>query len=194
MRKIVFPILAVLVVAGFVYIAWMRIPPIPLHIQGNNASTLKQYIDPNFGFSFAYPTDYLLDVQGNVGDGHRGHYVIVLMEDNETTQAFREGHLQNTEGPPAISVDIFQNLEGYDALTWVKGSSDSNYKLGGQVFGTATIAGIPAITYRASGLYESNNVVFVQGDSIYKLSVGWNTSEDKMVKDFNGIVSSLAFQ
>jgi hypothetical protein len=153
----------------------------------------KTYTNESFGFSFRYPENYVLEDRGNIGTGHRGHHVIILTDSAVgAVPEDSEGLVPSAaEGPPAITIDIFQNLEAYDALTWVKGSNDSNYKLGDGTHEAANVDGVPAIAYRASGLYESNNVVFTEGDAIYKFSVTWLTVEDKIRNDYAGILDTV---
>ncbi len=151
------------------------------------AERLVHYTNEQFGFSFGYPDRYALEEKGNIGDGHRARYAFVLTRKDVAVP-------QNGEGPTAITLDVFQNLEGQKPLTWVQGSSFSNWKLSDDAYIMTAVAGREAVEYRTTGLYEAMNYVFADGDAIYMLSVTWLTPQDDIIKDFARVKASFSFE
>jgi hypothetical protein len=150
------------------------------------AKRLVYYKNAQFGFSFGYPEEYVLEEKGNVGDARRARYAFVLTEKSATVP-------ENGDGPTAITLDVFQNLEGYAPLEWVKGMSYSNWKLGDGKYITTTVGGRDAVEYRTTGIYEAMNYVFTDGDAMYMFSVTWLTPEDDITRDFTRVKASFAF-
>ena len=150
------------------------------------AERLVTYRNEQFGFSFGYPERYALEEKGNVGDGHRARYAFVITEKNTVVP-------QGGEGPTAITLNVFQNLEGYEPLQWAQGMSYSNWKLGDGKHTNVTVAGRDAVAYRTTGLYETMNYVFADGDAIYMLSVTWLTPQDDIIRAFARVKGSFEF-
>jgi len=152
---------------------------------------MKSYDAPEFGISFDYPSHYMV-WEDDMSTAQRGHHHIQLVEDTQENRNLRLGLSPGREGPTAISFEVFQNdVDKTKILDWVKGNSNSNFKLGDGTYEETDIAGAPAIFYRHSGLYEANAFVFAHGSTIIKASVTHFSPEDVIVDDFSTVLSTL---
>lgn len=186
MRKLLI-LIAVLVVVGGVFFFSKDLPaPAPV----DNETSTTQYKNEQYGLSFEYPNTYVLQ-EKEVGNGERAHYSIVLL-DKEWLANIPEGG----EGPPAISIDIFQNnIEQMKVEDWIRGTNFSNFKLSpDEKLSTTTVAGAEAHTYRWDGLYQAESYVLSHKDNIVMFAVTFNAPEDKVRSEFSQILNSLVLK
>lgn len=159
-------------------------PPTP-------GAEIKTYDAPEYGLSFEYPAHYLLS-EAELGNGERAQYHIDLIEDTPENRALKAGLSPGRDGPTAISFDIFQNdLDKTGLVAWVKGNSNSNFKLSDGTYENTEIGGVPAVFYRHSGLYEANAFVFGHDGNIIKATVTYLSPDDPIIGDFSGVLSTL---
>ncbi|MBI2610318.1 hypothetical protein HYW60_00050 [Candidatus Kaiserbacteria bacterium] len=146
-----------------------------------------RYANATYGISFEYPSAHALQ-EREVGDAHRYHYSITLI-DKEALATLP----QNGEGPPTISVDIFQNnLDQLSIEQWVRGTNFSNFKLSPDgLLASTTVAGVPALSYTWDGLYRGESTVFTHKDNVIMLSVTYLSRDDQIRADFARVLSSL---
>lgn len=160
--------------------------------QGVIDSAWKEYSSQAYNIKFRYPAKYFLEAK-EVGDGHRAHYRLVLMEDTEEHRLLRDGKLPGREGPPTISIDFFQNnLDKLEAEQWIRGSNDSNFKLSNGSLARASAGGKEGFAYHWSGLYEGDSIVVSRPDNIIMFSVTYLTPEDEIRQDATAILQSLS--
>lgn len=150
----------------------------------------KTFHSNELGLMFTYPANYTLETHEQ-GTAERIWTTLVLIDSDILREARENGA---SEGPPAIAVQIFDNVEQYTAEEWVKGVSYSNYKLSADgVLAPTTIGGEPALAYHYSGLFETEAVAVAHGTHIYLVSVDWLTPQDKNVEDFEVILGNITF-
>lgn len=150
-------------------------------------SGMEKYQSSTQGIRFEYPNSYEL-TQERERDAERPWHVIVLA-DRDTVPA-----PENGEGPPVIAMVIIDNVENQSLEEWVRTSTFSNFQLsGGGELASTTVDGEDAITYRYSGLYETEAIAAVQGGKIYLFSVGWLDENDRIRQDFESILASVDF-
>jgi flagellar basal body rod protein FlgG len=153
----------------------------------------KTYNSSLFGFSFDYPENYFLE-EKDLGNSERMHTVLVLTEDSEENRTLREGTASTTarEGPTAITIDVFQNLENETGESWIRGNGNSNFKLSPDgILLTAKVGSRDGYAYRWSGLYEGNSIVFSHKGNIIMSSVTYLGPNDQIVRDFDIIMRSF---
>jgi hypothetical protein len=148
----------------------------------------KTYSNPDYGISFKYPKEYRLVEFDAPGSEQRMHHVIALThEDNLPIP-------ENSEGPPTITIDMYQNnLDNQDAEEWIRNSSQSNFKLGEMRLATTTVGGEAALSYLWSGLYEGTTIVVGKPDWIYAFSVTYIEMGADIIQDFVKIRDSIQF-
>jgi hypothetical protein len=194
MNKKLFPFFTILMIAALGAFAAHFLSPRPQSVPetGMPAAASKSYASAQYGFSFSYPADYIVD-EYESGTPERARHSIVLTEDTETSRAIREGRLMETEGPTAITIDVFQNLENGTAQSWVSGSAYSNLKQGSGTYEAVSLAGTPAVHYFWDGLYRGESIVLADGGNILMLSVTYLEPADRIRADFASVIGSFAF-
>jgi hypothetical protein len=151
------------------------------------ARPLKTFYNPTYGIALNYPDNYA--VQEHDATGAQKHHSIIIGDKTALSNP-----PANSEGPPAMTIDIYDNPTHQTPEKWIKNNSFSNYKLSqNTTLATTTVATIPAFAYPWDGLYRSTSIVFPQKDKIYMLSVGYNSPDDQIRKDFAEVVASIQF-
>lgn len=151
---------------------------------------LETYRSTDLGIAFEYPPEYTLQTH-HEGTAERAWTTLTLIDSKALQSATDNGA---SEGPPAIAIQVFSNPEQYSVEQWIRGVSYSNYKLSSdETLTPATVAGESGLTYRYSGLFETNVVVVAHDASMYMLSVDWLTSDDQNVKDFQTLLEHVQF-
>jgi len=118
----------------------------------------------------------------------------VLAEDTPAIRELFSNPNSATEGPPTITITIFQNnLDRYTLQSFVEGTNFSNFKLSDGNKTEVTVGGETAWRYRATGLYENENVVVVRPDYVYMITAFFNSPEDAILTDFDEILKTITF-
>lgn len=185
-NKIFSIILLLAVLSGLIYFSRSQ-------IINENPYVGKNFVSYAYGLSFSYPKDYFLE-EKETGTPQRSRHSIVITKDTKENQLIREGVSGNKEGSTAITIDIYKNHEGQSAETWVKGNSNSNYKLGDNEMQTITVSNIDAISYRWNGLYNGNSIVLRHKGNIVMMSVTFLKPSDEIVRIFESIIETLSLE
>jgi hypothetical protein len=149
-------------------------------------STLQQYSSVEYGITFSYPESYALSEIDTPGSGMRKHHVITLMRKADLPPPV------NGEGPPAITIEMYQNdLEKQTTEEWIRNTSASNFKLGEGKLTEIMVAGLPALSYRWSGLYEGTTIALAQQKWVYVLTVTYLEMGADIIQDFVAIRDSV---
>ncbi len=154
-----------------------------------STTNTRVYSSDIFGIRFHYPTHYFLE-EREIGNAERTHYLVMLTEDTEENRLVREGKSPGREGPTAITLDVFQNMEQQSVESFIKNTSETNYKLGDGVLAKTKVGTRDAFSYRWNGLYEGRSIAFVNGPHLFLWSVTWLTPDDQIIKDFDEMVKS----
>jgi len=155
--------------------------------------TFTTYSNPEFGVEFTYPdgpSGYVLDesISANPDTGLVHTIVLMRAEDAENSLPI------DSEGPPTITLQIFNNTDNQLALGWAETFSLlSNFNLKTSDVTQSTVDGANAISYMADGLYTSDNVVVTQGEHVYMVSEMFTDSESQLRNDFLQLVESIRF-
>jgi hypothetical protein len=180
-------VVAVIILAlGAVY--FLRSPQTPSTVTPTPDRALKTFYNQKYGIAFNYPDSYEVKETDATGEGTPRHSIVLA------DKAALASVPAESEGPPAITLDIFPNAQNQSPEVWIKGSNFSNFKLSpdGQISATA-IAGEEGMAYGWDGLYRSNSIVINHKKQIYMFSVGYTTPDDLLIKDFAGIIASVQF-
>lgn len=149
-------------------------------------SNLLQYSSED-GYSFMYPASYELSSRTE-GNAERQWDVLVLLP---------KGYVppEAGEGPPAITVSVFENPEGLTLEQWVQGDARSNWKMivDERASRPIEVGGHPAIWYHYSGLYEVDSVAVAHEGKILLFSGDWLEPGDKIRADFNDLIKTVTF-
>lgn len=153
----------------------------PAGIRGENVYSVDA-----FKFSFAYPETYHLEEYDRGNDERR--HVAVVLTDKDVLPA------PDSEGPTAITVDVYQNdLDNLTLEQWVTSTNDSNWKMATAPYERVAVGGKDAIAYRWSGLYEAETTVFEHAGNIIAITVTFIAPEDKIRSDYARVLSTFEF-
>jgi hypothetical protein len=97
------------------------------------------------------------------------------------------------EGPPSITVYVFDNASGMPAEEWVGQNMYANYMEEVAQVHDTTVGNVPAIKYHTTGLYEGEAVVVSYSGRIYLLMGSYFTREDQIARDFEEILQTVEF-
>lgn len=119
---------------------------------------------------------------------------ITIMRE-EDYQSILRGERAGGEGPPVISISLYDNPNNPSPRTWaVQYPQLSNYNLRTSEIGETTLSGFPAITYSADGLYPSRNIVGSDNVRIYYINGQYLDRDSDIYRDFDEIVESIKFK
>lgn len=151
------------------------------------------YMSEASGIEFSYPARYFIAHESSV-TGERNQRAIVLAEDTAENRSLFSDPNSATEGPPTITIMLFQNnLDNYSAQSFVESNSFSNFKLSDGKTTDIIVGGGTGLRYDATGLYENKNVVVARPDYVYMFTVFFNAPTDQIIADFDSILKSVKF-
>ena len=192
-KRILIGIVALAVLAGGGYYLYnSAAPETPESTNGNAEEkvVLTTFSSDELGLSFDYPASYTLETQAD-GNEERSWTTLIMVETSILEEYEASGAM---EGPPAITVQVFDNVEEYELEEWITTTSYSNYKLAtDEVLLQGEVGGEPARAYAYSGLYENNSIVVAHEGKIYMFTVSWLTQDDKNIYDFGNLLESVNF-
>jgi hypothetical protein len=147
----------------------------------------KTYESGIYGISFTYPETYTLQ-ERDATDGKARH-TITLIRSDELANIPEGG-----EGPTAMAFDFYP-AKGLDTETWIQQTPSSNFGLSvDKEMHDATVGGAPAIAYTWDGLYRGNSFVFAHKGNIVVASVTYLTTDDRILRDFTGVLKSVRLE
>lgn len=175
-------ILGAALVGGFFF---MKEQPTP-EVSEQKSADLEQYSNAAYGLAFAYPATYVLNEIDAEGSDMRAHHIITLMRKADLPLPV------DGEGPPSITIEVYQNnLDKQTTEGWIRNTSASNFKLGEGRLASTTISGLPALSYRWSGLYEGTTIVRAEQNWVYVFTVTYFEMGAPIVQDFAEIRESV---
>jgi|CXWL01.1.fsa_nt_gi hypothetical protein len=152
----------------------------------------KEYTSPALGISFEYPALYFI-IEMEQGGANNTH-AIILAEDTEENRDVFAGKSPGREGPPTIGVYVYALPSGETLESWIRNTNESNFSISHEkVLIPTTVAGLSALSYTWSGLYEGHTVGVVSGGKIFLFTENYLTQEDRIRADFVGVLKSVKF-
>lgn len=158
----------------------------------------QTYTNTTSGIMFEYktaPDGYVVDDLSSFIGIEDTSVIQVLRVMNEREKIELENSEGGREGPPVITVMVFENNMKQTASQWVDATPRySNIQLAlGEVDRDAVVAGANAVRYRTDGLYQADNVVVAHGAYMYHF-IGAFLEEDSIIhQDFKKLVDSVTF-
>ena len=149
------------------------------------------YRSEQLGVSFEYPSTYFI-TERELGDAHRRHHSIQIIEDTQFNRDLVAGKVIGTEGPTAMSIDAYQNdLDGYTTEQWVRGHSASNFKLSDGELLPVLVDDYEGLRYRWSGLYEADNIAVATPPYVFSFSATYLNPTDVIRNDFEELIKTV---
>ena len=159
-------------------------------VEKNVASVYKS---EEFGIEFSYPKNYFVGFEESFS-GERSQHFVVLAEDSQENRDVFSGKSPDREGPPTITVAIYQNnLDNYTAKSFIEGTNFSNFKLSDDKLAEVSVGGENGLRYHSTGLYENENMVIARSDFVYMFTVFYLTPTDQIVSDFEKMLETIKF-
>jgi len=153
---------------------------------------MKLYNSDKYKISFSYPETYFVTEGIAPGSALREHVSVMLVEDTEFNRKLMAGEIEGTEGPIAITFDMYQNnTDKQSLLGWMNNASVSNFKLSNGTHTLTSVAGAEAVKYIWDGLYQGDTTAFIHGDYIVAASVTYLTPEDQIRKDYEEVLKTV---
>jgi hypothetical protein len=178
MKRTVLSLLALALILVFGYVSFSR-------VSSPSQVSVQHYGSDRYGLSFEYPATYRLQ-ESDSPSGERLRHTITL------TRAADLPLPEAGEGPPTITIDLYQNdRDAYTTERWIRDSSSSNFKLGAERLATTTISGSEALSYRWSGLYEGTTIAIARPAWVYAFTVTYMQPGDDIVQDFVRVRDSV---
>ncbi|PIR38305.1 MAG: hypothetical protein COV34_01715 [Candidatus Zambryskibacteria bacterium CG10_big_fil_rev_8_21_14_0_10_42_12] len=139
------------------------------------------------------PNGYILVEQGLVeGDDADLQKIYVLMLEKDYAE-FTDS-TEPREGPPAITMYIFENSQIMFPLQWAQNHAIySNINTAALDVAEVTVGGANTIRYTADGLYMTDNVVVAHGGYVYVISGAHLANNDVYQQGFENLVKSIKF-
>lgn len=191
MRPVVGLIVLCLIVAGLAFVMRNQWPSKPASEGVSHISSSgRSYHSEEYGVAFEYPATYQLEERSGEGNAQRQQFTITLI--NEADLPIPQGG----EGPPAITIELFQNnLDQLSTEEWIRNSSASNFKLSlDNVLTSTTVAGQPALSYTWDGLYRGDTIAIARLAYVYTFSVTYHDQTDSIRDDFQNLMRTVIFK
>ena len=157
-------------------------------VQVHNTSDNLLFENKTYDISFVYPSKYTLSERDGITSDLQKYHEITLINKNDLPLPV------NGEGPTAITIDVYSNDSSrYTAEEWARNAKESNLKLGEGRIATTTVFGLPAVSFRWSGLYEGTTIVLAKSDKIYAFNVTYLEMGAQIIQDFVVVRDSVTF-
>jgi len=154
-----------------------------------NGETWSRYRNDDLGIRFEYrvdPNGYVLIDQR---DNYRGYDNSALVEAvslfDKKEYAELLASTEPREGPPSITVLVFDNPSRHEPLEWVEANRlFSNIALATSEIKTIQFSGNTAVRYTADGLYTNDIIVAENNGRIYLISGSYSEEDSPIRRDF----------
>lgn len=145
----------------------------------------QKYTNEKFGVSFSHLDSYELQERSITINKEEVHIITLTPKGAAIPE--------NGEGSTAITLSIF-TTKPESLKDWLKAMSNvSPSGEGGPTYVESVVGGEKALSYTSTGLYESTNIAVEKKGLVYVFSSSWMTKDDQILKDFDTLITSVAF-
>lgn len=168
----------------------------PPRVEPETMDTRQTYRNYEFDYMFQYEggaDGLVLTEQGEASPDDDASYLggVMLMESREA--ATLDDRLGG-EGPPTISVRVYENATLDSASAWVQSHPiESNIELRRGETKEFTLGEVDAIRYMVDGLYLIDTVVVTEGQYTYVVSGAYQEENSLIREAFLELLQSFAF-
>ena len=156
-------------------------------------NVVRTYTNTDLGVSFTYdvgPHGFTLtEATATVATINKGG--VVLME---TTEAQMLANREDSEGPPTITVQVYENKDAESAAAWIEThplQSNNELKIGEPK--DVVVGGVPAIEYLVDGLYRIDTIIVAHDSSIYVVTGSYLEENSLVRSQFLSLIQTLTF-
>jgi hypothetical protein len=144
------------------------------------------YSSSDLDLSFRYPSSYTIETHQE-GSAEREWHVLVFMPKNYIPP-------QGGEGPATITVSVYDNRERIPLETWIRGDARSNFKLSADgALTPVVVGGESGLSYKHSGLYETDAVAVEHDEHIYVFAAQWQAADDETRQQLQDLLKTVQF-
>ena len=93
------------------------------------------------------------------------------------------------EGPPMITIDVYDEAQAPTAEAWI--AQSTNWILVDKPQEHVQVDGIDGVLFYWDGLYAGKSAVVLHHNRAYVFSVNWLTTEDRLLADYEQLLSSV---
>ena len=156
------------------------------------------FTDTTAGIMFEYktaPDGYVVDDLSAFIGADDTSVVKVFRIINEQEKIELETSEGGREGPPVITVMVFENMLKQSASMWVDSNPRySNIEFAiGDIDRDAVVGGANAVRYRSDGLYQNENAVVAHGAYMYLFSGAFFEEGSTIHTDFKKLIDTVTF-
>ncbi len=164
-----------------------------VYMNGNNK--MKRFRSADLGISFDYllsPDGYEFieeNIEQTPGKALEKAYILISTKENQELN----NPAVSQEVPPAIYFMIFKNTENLNSLEWIKKHQQvANYNP--TIFtNEVSVGGANGVRYSSFDLYQNDILVIENNGRIYIIIGTYDSSEDKIRKDFLSLINTVIF-
>lgn len=160
-------------------------------IEYTNETKLDVYSNAELEYEFSYPNSYIMleDTESTNSNFISG----VRLFDRVEYEIFAES-LDAREGPPAISLRVYNNPDSLHAPVWaMREPLESNIEMALNEPEEIVVGGANAVYYVVDGLYPIDTYVVAHAQKIYVLTGSYLEKDSAIYKDFQSLVDSFNF-
>jgi hypothetical protein len=147
-----------------------------------NGGQLSQYTDEEIGLQFEFnsiPNGYTLEEAEDIN-------TIKTL----TLQSSKEYSPINSDGTPAITIEVFNPGPNTTPNDWILNYPHSNYTLESKTE-NIEIDNKNALSYNWNGLYQGETTTVAHKGWVYSISVMYNEKNSQIYKDYKDLLSSI---
>lgn len=156
--------------------------------------TSKVYWNSDLAISFEYivkPDGYTIFQSGRRDGDHPDLVAYLAIRNTKEYEAFLESKFAR-EGPPEISVRIFENKKKIDAFAWLNENAQAiHYNKEEHPIARSSIGGVEALEFLSDGLYMQKNFLMESNGKIYLVSGPEDGSFKELKRDFGTFVRTI---
>jgi hypothetical protein len=148
-------------------------------------SSQQEFSSTIMPLEFRYPEGYVVQ--------EREDTIVIMTE--EDYLSILNGEREGGEGPAAITIRVIDNPNNPGPRQWAEQyPPQSNYNLRMGDVAEIMVAGYPAVSYEADGLYPNRNIIFGTDSRLYYVNGQYTDRDSDIYRDFPKIVGSMSLR
>lgn len=185
MRKLLF-------LGGFLLILGI-VAYVTVRTGGSRTPTLQGVFSSDaLGVSFRYKegTDGYVARMAPSSEQYPEEYVgaVVVLR-----SADAENDIEQGDGPPAMTITVFENPESKTAESWARTEPWAN-AVSEEVLVPVNYGGVRGVRYASDGLYRADSIVLTKGSKVYHLVGMFDDQASVMRTDFADLLGTLSLR
>lgn len=143
---------------------------------------LKEFNSTIMPLSFQYPEGYIVMEKVDT---------LTIMKEKDYLSIIN-GEREGGEGPAAITIRVIDNPNNPSPRAWAEQyPPQSNYGMKTTDITEIIVAGKPAISYDADGLYPNRNFIFGTDYRLFYINGAYQDKNSDLYRDFEPLVKSI---